>query len=184
MAQFNKDKFEIFLGSVRKYMQVRGPYSQKELAEMAGIGESTLSRFMSMKTQDINAQLVAKLVARLNIPMHEIIDFVEEDFTEQFTRLVKFYKGEDPVAQDIIRDQSEGGTAQKTVSAKVSVGGKTHTITYPKEGEVGEDPFENLSAYQRAFMNNFLGLDSDRRDLIVDIGNNLIRYFQKKGIIP
>lgn len=198
MSQFQKDNLEMFLGAVRKYMQVRGPFSQKELADLTGIGESTMSRFMSMKTQDINPQLVAKLVARLDIPLHEIIDFVDESFSDQFIRLVKFYQGDDPVAKEIEKerefnehtlgnDTKSGGSAQKQVGAKITVGGKTHTILYAPNGNGTEEDdkeifFAGLSAYQKAFMTNFLNLESERKDLVVDIGNNLIRYFQKKGL--
>ena len=91
MSQFVKEKVDLFLGAVRKYMQVRGPMSQKELAELTQTGVSTMSRFLNQQTKDLNPQLIAQIVAKLNIPLHEIIDFVEEGYTEQFVRLVKFY---------------------------------------------------------------------------------------------
>ena len=41
MAEFNRDELQNFLGVVRKYMQVRGNLSQKDLADMTNIGVST-----------------------------------------------------------------------------------------------------------------------------------------------
>jgi DNA-binding MurR/RpiR family transcriptional regulator len=49
MAEFKREKVEMFLGVVRKYMQVRGAMSQKDLAEQTDVGVSTMSRFLSQK---------------------------------------------------------------------------------------------------------------------------------------
>jgi transcriptional regulator with XRE-family HTH domain len=92
MAEFKRDNVETFLGVVRKYMQMRGAMSQKDLAEVTDVGVSTMSRFLSQKSTEMNPQLIAKITAKLNIPLHEMIDFVEEDFNDRFVRLVKFYK--------------------------------------------------------------------------------------------
>ena len=95
MAEFNRDYLAMFLGVIRKYMQVRGAMNQKDLAELTDVGVSTISRFLSQKTREMDPQLIAQIVAKLNIPIHEIIDFVEEEYTERFIRLVKFHKGEE-----------------------------------------------------------------------------------------
>ena len=211
MAEFDRKKIGEFLGSVRKYMQVRGPMSQKELAEITEVGVSTMSRFLTQKTTDINAQLVAKIVAKLDIPMHEIIDFVEESFSDQFIRLVKFYKGEDeavdtdiastPFTDDVeahvtgddlegelTKTLSVGGTAKKDVTAKIKIGGRESKIPFgvdrrAPQGEMSiKEKIEALTPRQKAYMNDFLSLDMEGRDLIVDIGNNLFRYFKQKGM--
>jgi len=218
MASFNKDKIADYLGVVRKYMQVRGSLSQKELAVVTGIGVSTMSRFLAQKTSDINPQLVAKITEKLNIPLHEMIDFVEEDYADHFIRLVKFYKeegsestieqdplggpahvpdeeakGPGPVAtpagggfEDSFADALGGGTAKKNVTAKIKVGGKTQRIPFEagnnKELSIKEK-LEQLSPRQRAYMSDFLNLDMEGRDLIVDLGNDLFRFFRQKGMI-
>lgn len=220
MASFNKDKIADYLGVVRKYMQVRGSLSQKELAVLTGIGVSTMSRFLAQKTTDINPQLVAKITAKLNIPLHEMIDFVEEDYADHFIRLVKFYKEEEgestvehdplggpdfepsspeagtgtgPVAtpasggfEENFADALGGGTARKNVNAKIKVGGKTQNIPFEggnkKELSIKEK-LEQLSPRQRAYMSDFLNLDMEGRDLIVDLGNDLFRFFRQKGMI-
>lgn len=215
MAEFNNDKLEMFLGAVRKYMQVRGPMSQKELAELTEVGVSTMSRFLSKKTAELNPQLIAKIVAKLDIPLYEIIDFVEEAYTERFVRLVKFYKGEDDELLEPTRTQagtekkpmvdleeevdfekgleetlgvqgSQGGSAQKNVNAKVQAGGKTQTMAFSPDGNskmdhIGEK-IRNLSPRQKAYVVDFLNLDIEGKDLIVDLGNNLFRYFKQKGM--
>jgi hypothetical protein len=56
--------------------------------------------FLSQKSTELNPQLIAKITAKFNIPLHEMIDFVEEDFADRFIRLVKFYKDELSDAED------------------------------------------------------------------------------------
>ena len=112
MAEFHANKLEVFLGVVRKYMQVRGNLSQKDLAELTEVGVSTMSRFLNQKTSELNAQLISKIVAKLNIPLHEIIDFVDESYADKFVRLVRFYKddvgdGEEPGRGTIVRYRDE-----------------------------------------------------------------------------
>lgn len=123
MAEFRRAKVEMFLGVTRKYMQVRGAMSQKELAEQTDVGISTMSRFLSQKSTELNPQLIAKITAKLNIPLHEMIDFVEEDFADRFIRLVKFYKdelNEDEVTPEEITD-SAPDTARASVGIKQRV---------------------------------------------------------------
>jgi transcriptional regulator with XRE-family HTH domain len=224
MAEFNDDKLEMFLGCVRKYMQVRGPMSQKELAELAEVGVSTMSRFLSKKTTELNPQLIAKMVAKLNIPLYEIIDFVDEDYTDRFKRLVKFYKddGSDQELEPTITQAgatgtnrnkkvmidlatgtgnedehfeegleqtlgvSGAGTAKKKVNATFKSGGKTQTMPFSPDGKskmdhIG-DKIKNLSPRQKAYVVDFLNLDMEGKDLMVDLGNNLFRYFKQKGM--
>lgn len=203
MAQFVEENIGLFLGVVRKYMQVRGGLSQKELSEMAGVGVSTMSRFLNQKTSELNPQLIAKIVAKLSIPPHEIIDFVDESFSEHFIRLVKFYKDEEAVvggadlgsgpklrrAEDFADALGLAeGEAKRKVSAKIKVGGKAHTISYGAgEDEKADsndvrEKLQSLSARQRGFLTDFLSLDTDGKDLVVDIGKNIITYLKQKGI--
>ena len=209
MNEFNREKLEEFLGVVRKYMQVRGPLSQKDLAVKTRIGVSTMSRFMSMKTADINPQIIAKICAHLDIPLHEMIDFVEEQYTERFVRLVKFYKADmksGPESEAIVNDVpliKEGlpsldealldslsvGTAKTTTNANVKVGNKNRTIPFTadetdKNSHASvKDKLDQLSPRQKAYMSDFLSLDMEARDLIVDLGNDLFRYFRQRGMI-
>ena len=70
MAEFKKEKYELFLGVVRKYMQLRGNWSQKDLADKCQIGISTISRLLNQKNHDLNPQMIATIVAILNIQLH------------------------------------------------------------------------------------------------------------------
>ncbi|WP_372653440.1 helix-turn-helix domain-containing protein [Halobacteriovorax sp.] len=204
MSNFNQDKIAEYLGVVRKYMQVRGSLSQKDLAEITDVGVSTMSRFLAQKTSDVNPQLVAKITAKLNIPLHEMIDFVEEEYADHFIKLVKFYKeDEDEFSreepsytetkgptqkkdfEETFADALGGGTANQNVTAKIKVGGKSQSI--PFEGRRGEDltikeKLESLTPRQKAYMSDFLNLDIEGRDLIVDLGNDLFRFFRQKGM--
>lgn len=199
--QFNIDKIDFFLETVRKYMVLRGNISQKDLAEQTGVGVSTVSRFLSQKTKDIDEHIVARIVAKLNIPLHEIIDFIVEDYTPKFQRLVKFYK--ESLDTDKIHDEGSNepgnsgalhnGTAQKDVKATVSVGGgpkrtipfsADETLTNNKvkqDMSIGEK-LAQLSPRQKAYLTNFLDLDVEGRDLMVDLGNSLFNYFKQKGL--
>lgn len=203
MAEFKPDLIDEFLAVVRKYMQLRGALSQKDLAEQTEIGVSTMSRFLNQKTNEINADLVARISAKLDIPFHEIIDFVDEDFTNKFIRLVKFYKGEQETAEtrsssdtntsiedEISEVLGTKGTAQRPAVASVSAGpgspkrnihfgtedaGRNSTVSL-------KDKLGNLSPRQKAYLTDFLNLDDESKDLMVDLGNNLFRYFRQKGL--
>jgi len=168
MAEFKKEKVESFLGVVRKYMQMRGAMSQKDLAELTDVGVSTMSRFLSQKSTELNPQLIAKITAKLNIPLHEMIDFVEEDFSDRFVKLVKFYKDElvdEPPALDAPKKE-EAPPKKPETKAEAST----------------KEKLESLTARQKAFMTEFLNMKPEERDLIVDLGNNLFQYFKMKGM--
>ncbi|MBL6989061.1 MAG: helix-turn-helix transcriptional regulator [Bacteriovoracaceae bacterium] len=219
MAEFNRNYIEMFLGVVRKYMQVRGPMSQKDLATLTEVGVSTMSRFINQKTTELNPQLIAKITAKLNIPLHEIIDFVEEDYTDRFIRLVKFIKEEKsegvPVeptvtatevpAEDVAEEVAQAatttqnnddfadvissiGTAQQTASAKVTTGvGKKRTISFtpdmdaPNSASGLKEKLQNLSPRQKVYLTDFLNMDMEGRDFMVDVGTSLIRYIRQKS---
>jgi transcriptional regulator with XRE-family HTH domain len=190
MAEFKRAKLEDFLGVTRKYMQVRGAMSQKDLAEQTDVGISTMSRFLSQKSTELNPQLIAKITAKLNIPLHEMIDFVEEDFADRFIRLVKFYKDElkeedlevselanttpDPLKEKIEAEENE--LKQRREEDKVKAAAKNNTDKSIRE------KLESLTPRQRAFMTEFLNLKLEERDLIVDLGNNMFQYFKMKGM--
>ena len=56
-----------------------------------------------------------------------------------------------------------------------------------KEGSGGDEPLtirdklNTLSPRQKGFLTDFLDLDMEGRDLIVDIGNSMFRYFKQQG---
>jgi transcriptional regulator with XRE-family HTH domain len=188
MAEFKRERVEMFLGVVRKYMQVRGSLSQKDLAEQTDVGVSTMSRFLSQKSTELNPQLIAKITAKLNIPLHEMIDFVEEDFADRFIRLVKFYKDE---LKDGDFDPNDLGATTETVTAAAppTEPVDNRTANQRKEDKVKSsadlsirEKLESLTPRQRVFMTEFLNMKLEERDLVVDIGNNLFQYFKMKGM--
>ena len=200
MAEFKRTKVEMFLGVTRKYMQVRGAMSQKELAEQTDVGISTMSRFLSQKSTELNPQLIAKITAKLNIPLHEMIDFVEEDFADRFIRLVKFYKdelNEDEVSPEEITDSAPDVATQKSENKTNTERRLTAEERREETREIIKDEkasskdradksirekLESLTPRQRAFMTEFLNLKLEERDLIVDLGNNMFQYFKMKGM--
>ena len=193
MAEFKREKVELFLGVTRKYMQVRGAMSQKDLAEQTDVGVSTMSRFLSQKSTELNPQLIAKITAKLNIPLHEMIDFVEEDFADRFIRLVKFYKDE---LKDGDFDPNDLGISTETTSTAINAKETkpvepvdNRSASQIKEDKVKSnaelsirEKLESLTPRQRAFMTEFLNLKLEERDLVVDLGNNLFQYFKMKGM--
>lgn len=210
MAEFHREKMDMFLGVVRKYQQLRGYPTQKDLADLTEIGVSTMSRLFNNQIQDLNAHMIAKIVAKLKIPRGEIVDFIAESFTDQFLKLVTFYQNEKPQeaqapspaqapAQNSPQNTEEGfdealagalsgdeSSAQKTVKGHINIGGRQSSVVYQSEGKsAGQqlmDKLRSLTARQKGFLNDFMNLDMDGRDLVVDIGNNIIRYLRQKGI--
>jgi len=214
MAEFIPDHLDMFLGVVRKYMQMRGPMSQKDLAVLAEVGVSTMSRFLNNKTSELNPQIIAKITAKLAIPMHEIIEFIAEEYTQKFKRLVKFYRDDEGGGPDIEHDYagqekrkverrlggrrvfeeedhstavSSAGTAVKKTEAKVSIAGSAKTTSIPfspaqNPAESLSELLANLSPRQKAYLTDFLSLDNDSRELMVELGESLLRYFRLKNV--
>lgn len=191
MIKFNQDYEDMFLSVVRKYMQLRGGLSQKDLAIEINVGISTMSRFLNQKTKDLDSQLIAQIVAFLNIPLHEIIDFIEEESTQTFKKLVALYKdqgsadekvevvGEDGEISKLAEGLDERSTMKKTSASirgvKMPFGEKEKSdgVTTIR------DKLNSLSPRQKGFLTDFLDLEMENRDLIVDIGNSLLRYFKQ-----
>ena len=172
MIRFSSDFLENFLAVVRKYMQLRGGLTQKDLSEQMNVGISTMSRFLKLK-----------------IPLHEIIDGIEEESTETFKRLVKFYK--DQKLSDQIPDGAGRPIDSKMkTNATINIGGRRQQMPFGETGTPGvtktegtiREKFETLSPRQKAYMNDFLGLDVNDRDLIVDLGDAIFRYFRQRNV--
>lgn len=179
MINFNIKFIEMFLGVVRKYMQIRGGLSQKDLAEAVDAGISTMSRFLNQKTKELDEQMIAKIVAYLNIPLHEVIDFVEEDSTQTFKKLVAFYKDQ------FSADKEEEGSGEETTRATTKANIRGVSMSFgekEKQPKTVREKLERLSAKQKGFMNEFLDLDADDRDLVVDVSISLFRYFKQRQV--
>lgn len=195
MSEFNRKYIDGFLGTVRKYMQMRGGLNQKDLADLTEVGVSTMSRFLNQKTREIDPQLIAKIVSKLDIPLHEIIDFVEEDYADRFIRLVKFFKGEEVNSQSPVEDvdRRQGhdrrkGDDRRHADKKDSefedavTGLDNKKKNKKQEGGGIREKLERLSPRQKAFLMEFLDMDVEGRDLIADLGNSISRYTRQKGI--
>lgn len=194
MQEFNIKYLDHFLGIVKKYMHMRGPYSQKELAEMVDVGVSTMSRFINKKTTDLNSQLIAAIVAKLNIPLNEVIDFVDESYEEQFKRLVQFKRndGAPPVQGEEGGDKNEQQNKTNTASNS-GVSSVTHSTaataspgTSPQKKtsatqEGLREKLKGLSLRQRKFLEEFVNLGIDERDLIVDVADKMFVYFKDRA---
>lgn len=193
MVKFNLEFIEMFLGVVRKYMQLRGGLSQKDLATAINVGISTMSRFLNQKTKEYDAQMIASMVAYLNIPLHEIIDFIEEDSTATFKKLVSFYKESNKSEEeegssgiDSEMQSFEEGLDEDTTRTKTSANIKGVKVPFGGERRSQDaanlsirDKLNQLSPRQKGFLTDFLDLDVEGRDLIVDVGNQLFRYFKQ-----
>ena len=175
-------------------MQLRGGLTQKDLSEMMNVGISTMSRFLNLKTSSVDEQLVANIIATLNIPLHEIIDGVEEDSTETFKRLVQFYKEQksaDQKASAGLSDEAPRSQAESKTktTATINVGGKRHQMPFGENPAAAtktditiREKLETLSPRHRAYLNDFLNLDGNDRDLVVDLGDAIFRYFRQRNV--
>jgi hypothetical protein len=191
MIRFNPDFLENFLAVVRKYMQLRGGLAQKDLAEMMNVGISTMSRFLNLKTSTVDEQLVANIIATLGIPLHEVIDGVHEDSTDTFKRLVQFYKEQKSSEQkngeeSVFVKQTD---AKTKTNATINIAGKKQQMPFGElnTGQTRTDvtireKLETLSPRQKAYLNDFLNLDVNDRDLIVDLGDAIFRYFRQRNV--
>jgi transcriptional regulator with XRE-family HTH domain len=187
MIRFNQDFLENFLAVVRKYMQLRGGMSQKDLSEATSVGISTMSRFLNLKTSTVDEQLVANLIATLGIPLHEIIDGIEEDSTETFKRLVQFYKDQKSADEPL---ESEGNPETRTrTQATFTMGGKKQNVSFGDNPGTStktdisiREKLETLSPRQKAYLTDFLNLNPADRDLMVDLGDAIFRYFRQRNI--
>ncbi len=192
MIKFDNDFLENFLAIVRKYMQLRGGLTQKDLSEKTGVGISTMSRFLNLKTASVDEQLVANIIATLNIPLYEVIDGVDEESTDSFKLLVQYYRdqqaareADNPEATSAPQEQAK----QKT-NASINVGGKKMNMPFgePDRGNVTKadvtlrDKLQTLSPRQKTYITDFLDLDIADRDLIVDLGDAVFRYIRSRGI--
>jgi transcriptional regulator with XRE-family HTH domain len=195
MISFSQDFLENFLAVVRKYMQLRGGLTQKDLSEMTGVGISTMSRFLNLKTANVDEQLVANIIATLAIPLYEVIDGVHEDSTDTFKRLVQFYKDQMSNREGTNNEApvSEERTKQKT-TASINIGGKKMNMPFG-EADKGpapaatktmdlslKDKLQTLSPRQKTYITDFLDLDVADRDLIVDLGDAVFRYIRSRGL--
>lgn len=192
MIRFTPDFLENFLAVVRKYMQLRGSLTQKDLSEMMNVGISTMSRFLNLKTSSVDEQLVANIIATLNIPLHEIIDGIEEDSTETFKRLVQFYKEQKQTDQKTAQDEAPRGQNETRTksTATINVGGKKQYMPFGEQPAHSSnktevtirEKLETLSPRQKAYLNDFLNLDGNDRDLVVDLGDAIFRYFRQRNV--
>lgn len=187
MIRFNNEFLENFLAVVRKYMQLRGGLTQKDLSESMNVGISTMSRFLNLKTSNVDEQLVANLIATLGIPLHEVIDGVEEESTETFKRLVQFYK-EQKTSDQIDEEESTASFQEaRKANATINVGGRKQQMHFgentSQRTELSiREKLETLSPRQKAYLNDFLNLDVHDRDLIVDLGDAIFRYFRTRNL--
>lgn len=190
MIRFSSDFLENFLAVVRKYMQLRGGLTQKDLSEHMNVGISTMSRFLNLKTSNVDEQLVANIIATLGIPLHEIIDGVEEDSTDTFKRLVQFYKDQKVSEQKSDEAESRPQDSKTKTNATINVGGRKQQMPFGENGPSGvtktdtsiREKFETLSPRQRAYLNDFLNLDVNDRDIIVDLGDVILKYFRQRNV--
>jgi transcriptional regulator with XRE-family HTH domain len=199
MINFSSDFLENFLAVVRKYMQLRGGLTQKDLSEMTGVGISTMSRFLNLKTASVDEQLVANIIATLNIPLHEVIDGVSEDSTDTFKRLVSFYRDQKPKEQGRpVQENDEfaaglGGEEKPKVktSATINIAGKKQNIPFGEASTAKtvkttdlslRDKLQTLSPRQKAYITDFLDLDIADRDLVVDLGDAVFRYIRSRSV--
>jgi hypothetical protein len=147
MIKFEKDFHENFLAVVRKYMQLRKVPTQKDLSEITGIGLATLSRFFNHKTMTIDEQLVARIIAGIDLPLNEIVDWVTEDSVKPLKKLIEYYK-----------DQEKSRDIDEVIMEKMS----------------------SLSLKHQQYLLDFFLLDKTAMDLVMDQGDTILLYLNKK----
>lgn len=190
MIRFKSDFLEVFLAVFNKYKTIKG-LSQKEVSEMVGVHESKLSRFLTFKTNNVDEQMVANIIATLDLPLREVIDGVDDESADSFISLVQFYKDQKMTEQRA--SQEEGPRSQvdtKTrTQATINIAGKKQQMPFgetvvgqPKTELTLRDKLEALSPSHKAFMSDFLNLNGNDRDLMVNLGNILLNVFKQRDV--
>jgi transcriptional regulator with XRE-family HTH domain len=190
MIRFKSDFLEVFLAVFNKYKTIKG-LSQKEVSEMVGVHESKLSRFLTFKTNNVDEQMVANIIATLDLPLREVIDGVDDESADSFIGLVQFYKDQKMTEQR--SSQEEGPRSQvdtKTrTQATINIAGKKQQMPFgetmvgqPKTELTLRDKLEALSPSHKAFMSDFLNLNGNDRDLMVNLGNILLNVFKQRDV--
>lgn len=184
MIRFTPDFLENFLAVVRKYMQLRGGMTQKDLSDKMNVGISTMSRFFNLKTSNVDEQLVANITATLDIPLREIIDGIDVESEETFKRLVKFYKDQGSTDQT---PEPEPETTR--TSGTINIGGKKQKMHFGETFEQStktditfKDKLGNLTQDQKIFLQEYVDLESSDRDLIVNLSNAFFKYLKQRKI--
>lgn len=193
MVNFEHEQLDMFLGVVRKYMQIRGGLSQKDLAEKVNVGISTMSRFLNQKTKELDAQLIASIVAKLNIPLHEVIDFISEDSTDLFKKMVTLYKDDESAEEEASGSAEEEMQSfeqsldEETTRSKTSANIRGVNVSFGerrsddrRSGKTTGEKLADLTARQKGFLSDFLDLDMDGKDLVVSAGDVIIKYLNRK----
>ncbi len=191
MIRFKSDFLEVFLAVFNKYRTIKG-FSQKEVSEMVGVHESKLSRFLTFKTSNVDEQLVANIIATLDLPLREVIDGVEDDSADDFIDLVQFYKDQKLTEQRASSREDvgrPGADAKTKTHATINIGGSRQKMPFGETmtGQVKteltlRDKLEALSPSHKAFMSDFLNLNGNDRDLMVNMGNILLSVFKQRDV--
>jgi transcriptional regulator with XRE-family HTH domain len=191
MIRFKSDFLEVFLAVFNKYRTIKG-LSQKEVSEMVGVHESKLSRFLTFKTSNVDEQMVANIIAILDLPLREVIDGVEDESADSFISLVQFYKDQKLTEQRVsARDDvgRPGADAKTKTHATINIGGSRQKMPFGETmtGQVKteltlRDKLEALSPSHKAFMSDFLNLNGNDRDLMVNMGNILLSVFKQRDV--
>jgi transcriptional regulator with XRE-family HTH domain len=190
MIRFSPEFHENFVQIIWKYMRLRGDMKQTELASKLNVAPSTISRFLNVRTVNVDESLVAQIIAILEIPLHEVIDWVEEDSTERLKRLVKVYKDQQNSEEESAEPSAGPSESRTKTTATINIGGKKQQMAFGEAttGPVAraemsmKEKLETLSPRQKAYLNDFLNLDVNDRDLIVDLGESIFRYFRQRNI--
>ena len=79
--------------------------------------------------------------------------------------------------------------AKTKTNATINIGGKKQQMPFGElnTGQTRTDvtireKLETLSPRQKAYLNDFLNLDVNDRDLIVDLGDAIFRYFRQRNV--
>ena len=125
---------------------------------------------------------MANIIATLNIPLHEIIDGVEEESTDTFKRLVQFYKDQRVDEKPTESEKKTGSINVNATKTRPTAPLQDSTVTHSRADISIREKLETLSPRQKAYLSDFLDLDIHDRDLVVDLGDAIFRYFRQRNI--
>ena len=106
--------------------------------------------------------------------MHEMIDFVAEADTEQFKKLVGYVK-------ETMTKEQEAERLRGVSVTSIDPAGKVF-VEKKSPGDEFKDKIQNLPSRHKAYLTDFVELDAESREVMVDVGEAMLRYFKQNKI--
>ena len=80
MIKFKKYQLHQFFNIIKKYMKVRS---------IGFFQTQKVNKLFKTKEKDLSASYLAKIICGLNIPVYEVVDYIEDDYVDHLVMLIR-----------------------------------------------------------------------------------------------